>query len=62
MAKQDDSVEGNKTFAKIGNHNIACYFTELLLQAKGATSDRDVVSLGLFAYPVLMAADVLLYK
>ena len=31
-------------------------------QAKGATDNRDLVRLGLFAYPVLMAADVLLYK
>ena len=32
------------------------------MQAKGATDDRDLVGLGLFGYPVLMAADVLLYK
>lgn len=31
-------------------------------KAKGATDNRDVVGLGLFAYPVLMAADILLYK
>lgn len=31
-------------------------------KSKGATDNRDVVCLGLFAYPVLMAADVLLYR
>lgn len=31
-------------------------------KAKGATDNRDVVCLGLFAYPVLMAADILLYR
>jgi hypothetical protein len=34
----------------------------LFLQSKGATDNRDLVSLGLFAYPVLMSADILLYK
>ena len=34
----------------------------LYSQAKGATDNRDLVRLGLFSYPVLMAADVLLYK
>ncbi len=31
------------------------------VQTKGATDKRDLVGLGLFAYPVLMSADVLLY-
>ena len=33
-----------------------------IMQTKGATDNRDLVGLGLFAYPVLMAADVLLYR
>lgn len=32
-----------------------------MLQTKGATDNRDLVGLGLFAYPVLMSADILLY-
>ena len=32
------------------------------LQVKGATDNREVVGLGLFTYPVLMAADILLYR
>lgn len=31
-------------------------------KAKGATDNRDLVGLGLFAYPVLQSADILLYK
>jgi tryptophanyl-tRNA synthetase len=31
-------------------------------KTKGATDNRDVVNIGLFAYPVLMAADILLYR
>lgn len=30
-------------------------------KSKGATDKRDLVALGLFAYPVLMSADILLY-
>ena len=32
------------------------------VQVKGATDNRDLVNSGLFTYPVLMAADILLYK
>lgn len=31
-------------------------------KAKGATDNRDIINLGLFSYPVLMTADILLYR
>ena len=39
-----------------------CVNHVISVQAKGATDNRDVVNLGLFSYPVLMAADILLYR
>ena len=39
-----------------------CVNHVIVVQAKGATDNRDVVNLGLFSYPVLMAADIRLYR
>ena len=46
---------------------IACslhIFTHVFhfVQAKAMSDNTNVVALGLFAYPVLQAADILLYK
>ena len=43
-------------------HTMTMYTYIPLMQAKAMSDNTNVVGLGLFAYPVLQAADILLYK
>ena len=43
-------------------HTMTMYTYIPIMQAKAMSDNTNVVGLGLFAYPVLQAADILLYK
>ena len=75
MAQQNDTMEGPVTSFLLSFHIHTQYFSlpplstlphsflpSIAVQAKAMSDNTNVVGLGLFAYPVLQAADILLYK